>query len=133
MSSVPLDQVAAAAGIEERVRFRTRLAARGLDGTTLFVLPALLAIVALFVYPFLYGLALSFRPKVGGALANYAHFFSDPFLYDTIYATLRLALPATIIAAEVAIPEEGLWTSVAAIGGNSLHPTCRGRKRFAWM
>jgi putative spermidine/putrescine transport system permease protein len=104
VSSVPLDQVAAAAGIEERVRFRTRLAARGLDGTTLFVLPALLAIVALFVYPFLYGLALSFRPKVGGALANYAHFFSDPFLYDTIWTTLRLAVPVTILNLALAVP-----------------------------
>ncbi len=37
--------------------------------------------LALFVYPFLYGLWLSFTPKEGGSLANYARFFSDPFLY----------------------------------------------------
>ena len=104
MSSVPLDGVVAAAGIEERASFRTRLAARGLDGTTLFVLPALLAIVLLFVYPFLYGLLLSFRPKVGGWLANYTHFFSDPFLYDTIWTTLRLAVPVTILNLLLAVP-----------------------------
>ena len=104
MSSVPLDQVAAAAGIEETIGLRTRLAARGLDGTTLLVLPALAAIVGLFVYPFLYGLVLSFEPKVGGPLANYARFFSDPFLYDTIWTTLRLAVPVTVLNLVLAVP-----------------------------
>ena len=33
---------------------------RGLDGVTLLVLPAVLFVLALFVYPFLYGLVLSF-------------------------------------------------------------------------
>ena len=51
---------------------------------TLLVVPAAMFVVALFVYPFLYGLLLSFQPKAGGAFANYARFFSDPFLYDTI-------------------------------------------------
>ena len=55
-----------------------RLAARGLDATTLLVLPAALFVVALFVYPFLYGLVLSFYPKEGGVFANYIKFFSDP-------------------------------------------------------
>ncbi len=51
----------------------------------------------LFVYPFLYGLALSFEPKEGGALGNYAHFFTTDNLWPTIWTTLRLALPATLI------------------------------------
>ena len=59
-----------------------RLAARGLDATTLLIIPALLCVVGLFVYPFLYGLVLSFQPKEGGAFANYARFFSDPFLWQ---------------------------------------------------
>jgi putative spermidine/putrescine transport system permease protein len=104
MSSVPLDSLAAATGIEEQASFRTRLAARGLDATTLFVVPALLSIVLLFVYPFLYGLALSFRPKHGGWLANYTHFLSDPFLYDTVWTTLRLAVPVTIVNLLLAVP-----------------------------
>jgi putative spermidine/putrescine transport system permease protein len=83
---------------------RTRLAARGFDGTTLLVLPALLAVVALFVYPFLYGLALSFRPKEGAWTANYARFLSDPFLYDTVWTTLRLALPVTLLNLALAVP-----------------------------
>ena len=49
---------------------RMRLAAAGLDGVTLLVLPAALGLVLLFVYPFLYGRVLSFNPKVGDWLAN---------------------------------------------------------------
>jgi len=64
----------------ERVPFRLVLAQRGLDGVTLLVLPAVLFLVALFVYPFLYGLVLSLEPKVGDWLANYRRFFSEPFL-----------------------------------------------------
>src|SRR3954463_11476025 len=81
-----------------------RLGARGLDGLTLLVLPAALFVLGLFVYPFLYGLWLSFQPKSGGALANYARFFSDSFLYGTIGTTLLLALPVTILSLVIAVP-----------------------------
>src|SRR5213594_2902632 len=60
--------------------------------------------IALFVYPFLYGLALSFNPKEGGALANYQHFFTTDNLWPTIWTTLRLALPATLINVGIALP-----------------------------
>ena len=68
---------------------RRRLRERGIDAVTLLVLPGVVFVLALFVYPFLYGLVLSFTPKEGGWLANYQKFFSDPFLYDTIYLTCR--------------------------------------------
>ena len=45
---------------------------------TLLVIPGVLFVLALFIYPFLYGLVLSFHPKQGGWLANYATFFSRP-------------------------------------------------------
>ena len=86
------------------VPLRLRLAQRGLDQTTLLILPAALFVLALFVYPFLYGLVLSFRPKVGGLFANYARFFSDPFLYDTVLRTLYLAVPVTLLNLLVAVP-----------------------------
>ena len=38
-----------------------RLANQGIDGSTLLVLPATLLLLALFVYPFCYGLLLSFQ------------------------------------------------------------------------
>jgi putative spermidine/putrescine transport system permease protein len=80
------------------------LKARGLDGLTLLVLPAALFLLALFVYPFLYGLWISFIPKAGGLLGNYAHFFDDPFLYDTVWTTLRLAVPVTLLNLVIATP-----------------------------
>jgi putative spermidine/putrescine transport system permease protein len=88
----------------QRVPFRTRLALRDLDGVTLLALPAVLFVIALFVYPFIYGFVLSFEPKEGGWLANYRKFFSDPFLYDTIAATFWLAVPATLINVLISIP-----------------------------
>ncbi len=75
---------------------RRRLREHGLDGVTLLVLPGVVFVLALFIYPFLYGLVLSFTPKQGGWLANYQKFFSDPFLYDTIYLTLQIAVPVTL-------------------------------------
>ena len=89
---------------QERTPWRVRLALHDIDGVTLLVMPAVLFVLGLFVYPFLYGLVLSFKPRAGDFLANYTKFFSDPFLYDTIYATLRLALPATIINVLISIP-----------------------------
>ena len=86
------------------IPLKQRLAARGLDGLTLLVVPAVLFVLLLFIYPFLYGLLLSFEPKEGGALANYRRFFSDSFLYGTIATTLWLALPVTIATLALAIP-----------------------------
>ncbi|PTM38682.1 sugar ABC transporter permease [Bosea sp. 124] len=81
-----------------------RLAARGLDGLTLLVIPAVLFLLLLFIYPFFYGLFLSFNPKAGGTFANYQRFFSDSFLYGTIATTLWLALPVTLLTLLMAIP-----------------------------
>ncbi|MBZ9966534.1 sugar ABC transporter permease [Mesorhizobium sp. B292B1B] len=83
---------------------RQRLALHGIDGVTLLVLPAALFTLAIFVYPFVYGLLLSFKPKEGGLLANYERFFSDPFLYNTIATTLWLAVPVTVISLALALP-----------------------------
>lgn len=89
----------------DRPALSQRLAARGLDGLTLLALPAALLVLALFVYPFLYGLWLSFTPKDGGHfLANYRTFFSDSFLYGTIGTTLMLALPVTLVNLALAVP-----------------------------
>jgi putative spermidine/putrescine transport system permease protein len=93
-----------ASGAAADIPLKQRLAARGLDGLTLLVLPAVFFLLALFIYPFLYGLFLSFNPKAGGALANYQRFFSDSFLYGTIATTLWLALPVTIVTLLLAIP-----------------------------
>jgi putative spermidine/putrescine transport system permease protein len=74
------------------------------DRTLLLVVPAAGFMLLLFVYPFLYGLLLSFNPKEGGTLANYTHFFTTDNLWPTIWTTLRLALPATLINVGLALP-----------------------------
>lgn len=88
----------------ERAPLRLRLAAMGIDNVTLLVLPAVLFVLALFVYPFIYGLMLSLEPKQGDWYANYQAFFSNPFLYDTIGKTLRLAAPVTMLCILLSVP-----------------------------
>jgi len=92
---------------------RHRLAERGLDRTLLLLLPAVVFVVALFVYPFLYGLQLSFQPQPGsqvvqrygtGPFADYRAFFSDPYLRNTIWTTLKISLPATLINVLASVP-----------------------------
>ncbi|HBF39116.1 MAG TPA: ABC transporter permease [Firmicutes bacterium] len=69
------------------------------------LLPALLFIVFLFIYPFLYGLFLSFTNEDGGfTLANYGRFFTDNWELRTIGITLWIALPATLLNVILAIP-----------------------------
>jgi putative spermidine/putrescine transport system permease protein len=74
------------------------------DRALLLAIPATLFMLMLFVYPFLYGLWLSFVPAKGGPLANYHTFFTTSDLWPTIGTTLKLALPATVINVGVALP-----------------------------
>ena len=94
---------AVAAG-SDRLPWRVWLALRDIDGVTLLAVPAVLFVIALLVYPLVYGFVLSFEPKAGDWLANYRKFFSDPFLYDTVEATFRLAIPATLVNVLASIP-----------------------------
>ena len=70
-----------------------------------YLLPALIILLVFFVYPFLFGLSLSFHDKAGKlTVGNYGQFFSDPWQYGTIWNTLRLAVPVTLLAIAVAVP-----------------------------
>ncbi len=73
------------------------------DRSLLLVFPAAAFILALFVYPFLYGLVLSFQPQSGGLLSNYQRFFAGE-QWLTIFTTLKLAIPATLINTGFALP-----------------------------
>lgn len=74
----------------------------------LLLVPALLVVAGLFVYPLAYGFDLSLHPQGAlaraGALANYQAFFGTPRERQSIWNTLRLAVPATIIDLLVALP-----------------------------
>jgi putative spermidine/putrescine transport system permease protein len=75
------------------------------DTKAWLVSPALIFILALFIYPFLYGLVLSFQPTNGGSIwGNYTTFFTDTSMWPTIIVTLKLAVPATLINVGVSIP-----------------------------
>src|SRR5690242_6524119 len=75
-----------------------------LDRTVLLVVPGVLLVVLLFVYPFLYGFVLSFEPREGGLLQNYFKFFTTPYLYNTIATTLWLAVTATLVNVGLSLP-----------------------------
>lgn len=83
-----------------------RLAERGIDKLLLLLLPALVFALVLFVYPFVYGLGLSFQPKTGGLFGAYVKFFTDPSVrgLDSIWVTLQLALPAALLNVLVSVP-----------------------------
>ncbi len=83
---------------------KARLAERGIDRMLLLLVPAVAIIALLFVYPFVYGLLISFSPLKGGAFANYRSFFADPFLRQTIWYTIRLALPVAAVGLLLAVP-----------------------------
>jgi putative spermidine/putrescine transport system permease protein len=102
-----------ASAADARMALRHRLAERGLDRTLLLLLPAVLFIVALFIYPFLYGLQLSFQPQAGseavknygsGPLADYHNFFADSYLRNTIWTTLKISLPAALFNVIASVP-----------------------------
>jgi putative spermidine/putrescine transport system permease protein len=73
-------------------------------GTFTLIVPAVMFMLLFFIYPFLYGLVLSFQPAQGDWLANYARFFADSHLWRTITTTFNLALPVTIINVALALP-----------------------------
>jgi len=67
------------------------------DPAVMLVAPAAAVMIMFFVYPFAYGLLLSFQPAQGGVFQNYIHFFQTRDLWQTIGNTMQLALPATLI------------------------------------
>jgi putative spermidine/putrescine transport system permease protein len=83
---------------------RHRLAERGVDRRLLLLAPAVLFVALLFVYPFLYGLQLSFAPEEGGPLGSYLAFFSDPYQRNTIWITLGISLPAALLNVLASVP-----------------------------
>ncbi|HKT01589.1 MAG TPA: sugar ABC transporter permease [Rugosimonospora sp.] len=92
-------------GARVRPALRHRLAERGIDRTLLLLLPGLLFVGLLFVYPLVYGLTLSFQPLHGGGpFTNYVNFFRTPFDRNTVLTTFRIALPAALLNVLASVP-----------------------------
>jgi putative spermidine/putrescine transport system permease protein len=88
-----------------------RLAERGISTRLLLLVPAVVFALGLFVYPFLYGLGLTFQPLPatqaqwgGGLFANYVAFFKDAFTFDSVWITMRLALPVALFNVLISVP-----------------------------
>ncbi len=97
--------------VRSTASLRHRLAERGIDTSLLMLLPALVFAVALFIYPFSYGIGLTIQPSAAiqeqwgaGIWSNYVAFFRDSFIFDSIYLTMRLALPVALFNVLVSIP-----------------------------
>jgi putative spermidine/putrescine transport system permease protein len=74
-------------------------------GALVLLVPALVFIVLLFLYPFAYGLYMSLTKADGTlSLANYARFFQDARDLRTIGVTLGIAVPVTLLAVGLAVP-----------------------------
>lgn len=87
------------------LNFRHKLADRGIDPLLVLLLPAVLLLGGLFVYPMFYGVSISMDPLQGsGPFVNYVNFFTDPFQSSTIWKTLGLALPAALINVGASVP-----------------------------
>jgi putative spermidine/putrescine transport system permease protein len=89
---------------DTRTSLRARLADRGVDRVLLLLIPAIAIVGLLFVYPFVYGVLISFSPESGGAESNYRNFFTDPYQRQTIWYTVRLALPVAAVSLLIALP-----------------------------
>jgi putative spermidine/putrescine transport system permease protein len=82
-----------------------RLAERGIDWSLLLLIPAVIVIGGLFVYPFIYGLTISFQPLEGNdPFSNYTDFLGDPYLRDSIFKTLQLSIPVALVSVLFAAP-----------------------------
>jgi putative spermidine/putrescine transport system permease protein len=74
----------------------------------LLSLPALAAVLVLFIFPFLFGLDLSLRNGSRGEgswnVDNYSRFFGDERQVNTIWTTFQVALPVTLFSVAVSVP-----------------------------
>jgi putative spermidine/putrescine transport system permease protein len=89
-----------------------------LEGVGLpLLLPSVLYLLVMFVYPFCYGVFLSLHPGKGEgglSLANYFAFLLDPWQARTIWVTLSLAVPNTVLTVVLAlgvayVMRRGIW------------------------
>jgi putative spermidine/putrescine transport system permease protein len=74
----------------------------------LLSLPAVVFILVLFIYPFIFGFDLSMRTGARGegplTLDNYIQFFSDTRQLSTIWTTFQVSLPVTMFTIAVSLP-----------------------------
>jgi putative spermidine/putrescine transport system permease protein len=70
------------------------------------VAPLALFLAVYYLAPLAVLFSYSLEPRGGGALtlANFASFFRDPFLVETLWVTIRLGVETTLITLVIAVP-----------------------------
>jgi putative spermidine/putrescine transport system permease protein len=70
----------------------------------LLVVPSVVYLLVMFVYPFCYGVFASLHPKGGSfSPANYLTFLLDPWQARTLWVTASIAVPSTVLTVAVAL------------------------------
>ncbi|HEV8310458.1 MAG TPA: sugar ABC transporter permease [Methylomirabilota bacterium] len=105
---------AAIAGPAARARLDRSRVGPGL----VLLVPSVVYLLVMFVYPFAYGVVLSLRPGPGAggglSLANYLAFLTDPWQARTIWVTASIAVPNTLLTVGLALVvayamRRGIW------------------------
>ena len=117
---------------------RHRLAERGIDGQLLLLLPAVVFVIGLFIYPFLYGLGLSFQPaKGGGPFADYQRFFTNArdLLYsrvdlDYVHRRVRVLFDVVFRIAKPAAAEHKRMLKIGIEVRNEVVKSCIAKHKF---
>ncbi|WP_424532029.1 ABC transporter permease [Sphaerisporangium viridialbum] len=78
-------------------RRRAWMRRKGIRWGLLALLPAVALVGVLFLYPIAYGISLSLTPGEGGTFASYQRFFEDPYLRETVWKTLRIAVVVAVV------------------------------------
>lgn len=96
-----------------RASLSHRMAEKGINRLLLLLVPAAVFVAALFIYPFLYGINISFQPQCikpggscpgGGPFANYVNFVRDPYQYGSVRITLGIGLAAALFNVLASVP-----------------------------
>ncbi len=74
--------------------------------TAVLLLPAVVFLLLVFVFPFIWALKLSFTVKAadGFSLSNYIRYFTDSVEMKTLWNTIKISLPVTVLTIVLAVP-----------------------------
>ncbi len=75
---------------------------------------------------------LSLQPKAGPFYASYRTFFADPFLRETVWNTLILAMPTTLLNLLLAVPIAFRVRLMRASGCSPRSWCCPSRSAPCW-
>jgi len=71
----------------------------------ILLFPSIVFLLLVFVYPFIYAIQLSLQDGAGAyTVANYIRFFADGVELRTIWNTITISLPVTVLSVVLAVP-----------------------------